>query len=364
MQLGLINQNEINRKNERKKQTKTAFSFAIAFSSLMLLFLMATSLIDNKVYTKICLAIADAIAYIISGISDMSFDDARKGAIAMISTEAFSYCFSIFIYLVTIILPFSLLAKKTGIHAKQALAVNTNCPKKFWLYIPFTIGTGYSVNFAVRLIFGDLLKKFTETEASVPSTTAGIILYFVMIAVMPAIFEEWAFRGVLLRSLLPYGNMFALVVSSVTFGLMHVNPPQAVFAVCFGLLAGFIFIKTGSIWYGAIIHMLNNAISALMGIAVSNRGEESAETIILSIIVIGIIICFIVGLIFFIRSKFFNTGVMHSITPPDKPKLSVKQYFSLSFANVFTILFLVFYAVTLLLRFYMEEVLELVDIIF
>jgi membrane protease YdiL (CAAX protease family) len=212
------------------------------------------------------------------------------------------------------------------------------------LYIPFTIGAGYSVNFIVRLIFGDWLERFTESESQLPDTTAGIILYFVMIAVLPAVFEEWAFRGVLLRSLLPYGKLFALTVSSVMFGLMHINPPQVLFATCFGLLAGFIYIKTGSIWYGSVIHLLNNAFSALTGFAVANKGVESAETVFLTMLAIGAMVCFIVGLVIFIRSGFFHTGVMHSVTPPDRPKLFVKQYFSLSFANVFSVLFIIFYA--------------------
>jgi membrane protease YdiL (CAAX protease family) len=354
MQLGFINQNEIYYKNTRKKQARKVFSFAIAFSSLMLLFLMAESFIDIDVYRSIFYTIADALAYIVSGVSDMTYTDARNSALSMMNTEVFSTCFNMFVYLVTIIIPFLILAKFSGIKLKQACQVNTDCPKKFWLYIPFTIGAGYAVNLVVRLIFGDLLNRFTETEAQVPHTTAGIILYFVMISVLPAVFEEWAFRGVLLRSLLPFGKMFALTVSSVTFGMMHVNPPQAVFATCFGFLAGFIYIKTGSIWYGALIHLLNNAFSTLMGFSVAYKGLESPSSTILSMVVIAVLVCFVVALVIFIRKGFFNTGVMHSITPPDKSKLSVKQYFSLSLANVFTVLFILIYITTLIIRYFPE----------
>jgi hypothetical protein len=175
-----------------------------------------------------------------------------------------------------------------------------------------------------------------------------------MIAFLPAIIEEWAFRGVLLRSLLPYGKVFALVVSSVTFGLMHVNPPQALFAISFGFLAGFIYIKTGSIWYGSIIHLINNAFSATASFANAYRGVQSPELIFLSLIIISIIICAIVALIIFLQKGFFKTGILHSITPPDKPKLAAKQYLSLALLNPITVMFAVFYTITLIIRYYPE----------
>lgn len=354
MQLGFINQQELARNNAQKKQTGKAFSFAIAFSALMLSFLMAESLINEDVFRNICYALADALAALASGITDISFDDARKNALAFMGTEIFPIFFNMFIYLLNILIPFAILAKAAGIRPKQAFQINTDYPKKFWLYIPFTMGADYIVNLVVKLIFGDSLNRFLETESQLPQTPAGIVLYFIMIAFLPAIFEEWAFRGVLLRSLLPYGKTFALVVSSVTFGLMHVNPPQAAFAVCFGFFAGFIYIKTGSIWYGALIHLLTNAYATFMSYTLQFKDLTDPLLVFQSMIVIGAIVCFIVGLIIFIRSGFFKTGVMHSINPPDKPKLNVKQYFSLSLANVFTVLFVIFYITTLIIRYYPE----------
>ena len=354
MQLGMIHQQELQRSRAQKKQAGKAFSMAIAFSALMLSILLAYSFINADVYKNICHALADALAYIISGVSNLSFEHVKNSALAMMGTEVFAVCFNIFTYLFSLIFPFAIISKAAGIRPRQAFHVNSDCPNKFWLYIPFGLGAGYTVNLIVRLIFGGLLDRFIETDTQLPQTVAGIILYFIMIAFLPAIFEEWAFRGVLLRALLPYGQTFALVVSSVIFGLMHVNPPQAAFATCFGIVAGFIYIKTGSIWYGALIHLLNNAYTVFTAYTLQFKGSENPLVIVESTFVFGAIACFIVGLILFIRSGFFKTSIMHSVAPPDKPKLSIKQYFSLSLANVFTALFVIIYVVVLIVRYFPE----------
>ena len=57
------------------------------------------------------------------------------------------------------------------------------------------------------------------------------------------------------------GSKGAIVISAVIFGFMHVDPGQTVFAIGFGLIAGYLFHETGSIWFGVLIHLLNNAIS-------------------------------------------------------------------------------------------------------
>lgn len=148
-------------------------------------------------------------------------------------------------------------------------------------YIPFAIGMGYFASLAANLLFGET-SRFIETEAGfLPSTVLGTILYFVYIAVLPAIAEEIMFRGVIMGALMPYGRTQALVISAVLFGLTHVNPIQAIFATVMGLLIGELYAQTGSIWWGALIHFLNNAISSSVTYLLQIYGEDD-------IIVLGV----------------------------------------------------------------------------
>ena len=91
----------------------------------------------------------------------------------------------------------------------------------------------------------------------------SIVLSFVMTAVVPALCEEFLFRGVFLKNLLPYGKTVAVVVSSLYFALMHQNLFQFLYTFAAGLAFGYIFIRTGSIWCGVLAHFLNNFLSVL-----------------------------------------------------------------------------------------------------
>lgn len=88
-----------------------------------------------------------------------------------------------------------------------------------------------------------------------------VLLCYISVAVLPALAEEFAFRGVIMGSLRKYSDALALVVSSSAFALMHGNFVQMPFTFCCGLVIGFIAVRTNSLLPGIIIHFLNNAFS-------------------------------------------------------------------------------------------------------
>lgn len=68
---------------------------------------------------------------------------------------------------------------------------------------------------------------------------------FVIIGIgTAAIFEEIIFRGIILENLKKYGELFAIIVSAVIFGLMHgIRFGHSFIA---GLILGFIYVITGT----------------------------------------------------------------------------------------------------------------------
>lgn len=153
-----------------------------------------------------------------------------------------------------------------------------SAPRYPFLFIPMCIGALYALNYAVNLVFGDLFAPFDRAiDASSYSTTLpGMLLYFVQLVIIPALLEEWLFRGIMLRQLLPsVGKWPAIVLSAFIFGLMHLNPAQSIFAFGFGIFVGYAYVATGSIWFGALIHMLNNAISGCAGYWTDVFGNEN-----------------------------------------------------------------------------------------
>lgn len=91
------------------------------------------------------------------------------------------------------------------------------------------------------------------------------LLSFVAVAIFAPVLEEIFCRGIILRGLLTKMDPFkAIFWSALIFGVMHMNPWQALPAFLLGLLMGWIYYKTHSLWIVILIHFINNGFSYLV----------------------------------------------------------------------------------------------------
>ena len=58
--------------------------------------------------------------------------------------------------------------------------------------------------------------------------------------------------------------MKAILITALIFGVIHINPAQVVNAFFLGLLLGWLFYRTGSLWPSICAHILNNSLSVLL----------------------------------------------------------------------------------------------------
>ena len=80
---------------------------------------------------------------------------------------------------------------------------------------------------------------------------APVVVMVYSVALVPALFEELAFRGVLynyLASILD--ERLVVMVSGFIFAAMHLSPISLVWLIPFGILLGFLRMKYNTIWYG------------------------------------------------------------------------------------------------------------------
>ena len=78
------------------------------------------------------------------------------------------------------------------------------------------------------------------------------------------ILEEILCRGIILKGLLKnYSPRTAILISAIFFGVIHLNPWQALTGFCAGLFLGWIFYKTQSVIPGIIIHATINITASL-----------------------------------------------------------------------------------------------------
>lgn len=93
---------------------------------------------------------------------------------------------------------------------------------------------------------------------SVSTDTLSMFLYA---GILAPITEELLFRGLIQRSMMPYGRNFAIFVSALTFGLFHGNLVQSPFAFLVGLVLGYVAAEYSIAW-AMLLHMINNLLLA------------------------------------------------------------------------------------------------------
>lgn len=94
--------------------------------------------------------------------------------------------------------------------------------------------------------------------------------------------EEILFRGLVLRSLQPYGKKFAIVISSLLFGLFHGNLMQAPFAFVVGLVMGYVAMEYHIGWAVAL-HLINNLVFADLLPRILSFLPQGADDLILTV---------------------------------------------------------------------------------
>ena len=97
--------------------------------------------------------------------------------------------------------------------------------------------------------------------------------------------EEIGFRGILLGGLLKTRcrTWIAILISALVFASFHGFGANFVTAMLFGILAGWLYWRTGSIIPGIIIHITNNSLTA---IDLSNQ----TNALYLIILVVGLVL--------------------------------------------------------------------------
>lgn len=115
-------------------------------------------------------------------------------------------------------------------------------------------------------------------------------------AIFPAIFEEWLCRGIVLRGLLTRMKpVWAIVISALFFGVIHLNPWQMLNAFILGMLMGYIYYKTGSLWLTMLYHFVNNgSLVILAQIPAMEEVEYFKDLMPLSIYVVVYALCIVV----------------------------------------------------------------------
>ncbi|MFM7561601.1 MAG: ABC transporter permease subunit/CPBP intramembrane protease [Planctomycetota bacterium] len=178
---------------------------------------------------------------------------------------------TVIILFATVFMPALLMAMFLTKRPDWALKVKSCRPA--WIAAAVLIGISLNPLFTwlsglVLTIYpmNDSVQQLQSIMATVMSGAPGLVAIVVVLAVLPAAFEELAFRGFILSGMQRMkSSLGAVIASSFFFALAHAVFQQSVLAFVAGLIFGVIAWRTQSILPCIACHAMHNSMSILLG---------------------------------------------------------------------------------------------------
>ena len=106
--------------------------------------------------------------------------------------------------------------------------------------------------------------KLTEAFLNV-TTPGGLVVNLIIIALLAAVGEELLFRGVILQLFVEWfkNRHLAVILSAILFSALHLQFYGFLPRMVLGILFGYIFIWSGSLWIPIVLHFIFNGITVV-----------------------------------------------------------------------------------------------------
>lgn len=134
------------------------------------------------------------------------------------------------------------------------------------LFLIYTLGViiigSMLIQFAVYAIGGNEYSvSTTGQELSAISEKSGFSYVFLALCLIPAICEEFVFRGILLYEYSGYGKFCAITLSSLAFAMLHFDINGFLSYFFCGIVLGSAYYVTQNLFITIILHLANNLFS-------------------------------------------------------------------------------------------------------
>lgn len=108
--------------------------------------------------------------------------------------------------------------------------------------------------------------ELTERFLNV-TTPSALVFNLFMIALLPAIGEELIFRGIVQQTLVGWFKdkpVWAILITALLFSAMHFQFFSFLPRLLLGLILGYLFFWSGSLWLPVIAHFINNGMAVMV----------------------------------------------------------------------------------------------------
>lgn len=177
----------------------------------------------------------------------------------------------------------------------KGVVKSQKCAPRYFL-IALLLQIGLFFLSELNALFLQFLGNFGYEDAGIalPSMEGlGFVGVLFVVAVMPAVFEEIMFRGILLNGLKSFGKVGSVLLCGALFALYHQNPAQTLYQFCCGVAFALITLRSGSVLPTVLSHFFNNAFI----LALTKFGAESFMTPVAVVILLLSPICLIASLV-------------------------------------------------------------------
>ena len=135
-------------------------------------------------------------------------------------------------------------------------------------------------------------------------------LFFINICILAPIYEELLFRGILLRRFtLRWSPQKSIIISSIIFGIIHLNPINIVFAFALGCVLGYAYLKTKNIFVPMLLHSFSNFLAFLQYVytnQTANLDLPSTEAAQRELLMNGAFFLVLAAIIVFLLIKYYK----------------------------------------------------------
>lgn len=231
---------------------------------ILILFIFTGLFVVGKVFVLIC------IALFMPNFSVDNFDEASVSInlIAVVCSQLGLFIMAYWVYL-----------KVMNQKAKEVLWLDK--PKPKWLLLTIvSIAVIVPIISVLSWMNVELVSEFPttgwiemmelkeETQLKLfNGNPAYFPIFLICFSFLPAIVEEFIFRGLLFKKLLDVstGNLhFAAWTSALIFGAIHFQPWALIPMIAMGALFAYLYHRTKSIWYSVVLHAIFNGTTLVV----------------------------------------------------------------------------------------------------
>ena len=238
----------------------------------------------------------------------------------------------IILQIIIFIIPGILYCKFKGKDFTSRVNLKPFALDKLWLSICafFTLASGSALVKLGLYAIGYYSQQYTLYENYLPrdaSSVANLVYILIAIAIIPAITEEFIFRGIVLAEYRAMGTTptVAVMISAALFGMLHFNMYQ--FPVYFfgGIVLGYVTVISGSVFCAMIVHLLNNVFSLLFEPQLLRLISQTDSPVFVLFILAIIFFIFLILSLQCVENIYYTKGIRGEKSPPQKRKKRKKS---------------------------------------